>query len=241
MSPFLESCHTIFHFREWQNCTLITSSIFYSLSVVSAEQTLLSHIVGQLYANWSLNAWTADICMHRCLRLEASCNISTAALRTSETYHLIITYTIVNMEPLSGLAVATATVQFVDFTAKIISRTHAIKTSSGVVPGYEDIATTTNSLVKLSSRLDESINQQRPVEGVTQNDAEVLRIANECSLIGGKLLQVLDEKRIKDPGKWDSFRLALSSYWDSREVDSLEKKLLRLRQDLTPVLLASLR
>lgn len=145
------------------------------------------------------------------------------------------------MDPISGLSIATATVQFVDFACKLVSRAHHIKTSAGEVPGYKDIATSTKNIVQLSATLNDSIEQQSIGDLVTTNDAEILKIANECGLIGKQLLIVLDKKSSKNPGKWDSFRLALISFWDADEVDALEQRLLRYRQDLIPLLLISLR
>lgn len=146
------------------------------------------------------------------------------------------------MDPLSGLSVAAAVVQFVDFGCRVLSSAYEIKHSTGgTVSGYRDIGVTTNSLVKLSKSLNESLIQGKSGRNLTANDIEIGKIAHECSLVGSKLLKVLDNRTVSNPGKWESFRLALVSQWGVDEVDSLENQLLRFKQDLVPLLLGSLR
>lgn len=165
------------------------------------------------------------------------------ASSTTPLFPLLISFTILLiMDPTSGLSVATATVQFVDFGCKVLSTAYKIKASSGVVPGYHDMATTTNNIMTLCKTLRESLDERQTKQAVVSKaDVQIANIAGECCVIADELLLVLEKKAMLNPGKWDSFRMALACHWSQNKVELLEKRLHNYRRDLDSFLLASLR
>ncbi|RFU34867.1 hypothetical protein B7463_g1457, partial [Scytalidium lignicola] len=147
------------------------------------------------------------------------------------------------MDPLSALSVAAAAAQFLDFGIKLVISARDIHNSTGgILSEYADLDKSTTSLVKLCNNLDGSLRQENTDRPLTPNDIEVRKIANECRRIGTELLAVLKELSIsRNLKKWESLRLAISAQLERRHIESLVSQLQKLRQDLVPFLLGSLR
>jgi Cdc6-like AAA superfamily ATPase len=143
---------------------------------------------------------------------------------------------------MDSLAVAAAVIQFVEFTAGLISKGIIIHSSlTGLTNDCEELGRITESLVQNSHEIKESFgtcNRQQ----LTGNEKDLEQIASDCQVVATELLDALAKLESKHPRtKWRSFRLALQSAWSEGKVKSLESRLDRFRQQLMVNVLNSLR
>ncbi|KAH7068278.1 hypothetical protein BKA63DRAFT_494933 [Paraphoma chrysanthemicola] len=146
------------------------------------------------------------------------------------------------MEPFSALSVATAVVQFLDFTGKVVSGTYRIY--QGNAPrGSEsnsDLRSITSGLNALTAHLESSqINIQ---SGSSPQDANLMVLARNCNAVGRQLLALLTRLQSGSTHSfWPSFRTALRTIWSEADVEKLSRSLDSYRQQISMHILISLR
>jgi hypothetical protein len=148
------------------------------------------------------------------------------------------------MEPLAALAIAIATVQFLDFAGSLVSGTWQIYRSSAGEADRNtlgDVRAINNDLLRLNRELKEAINDRKPRD-LSPCDKNIVQLGQRCTELGEQLASALD--RLKSQGKhqlWASFRLALKSVWSQSEVESLQRTLQNYREQISLNILVSLR
>jgi hypothetical protein len=163
------------------------------------------------------------------------------------------------MDPFSALSVASAVVQFVDFSSKIIAGSREIHSSvSGQLLEHAELEEITSSLVELNRDLEVSLSGNPPTDKLSPNDRELKSLCEQCQNIAVELLEALaqlkapgDEElkiagknKSKSPGRrspWKSFKQALLSIWARERIDDMQKRLDRFRGQLVLAILVSLR
>jgi hypothetical protein len=145
------------------------------------------------------------------------------------------------LDPFSALSLAAALFQFIDFTAKIVSKgNHLFQSASGILPENESIESAAIRLRDLAGPLQ----PQTPAVGGYTEDGALKALCGECVNIASQLLDQLD--KLKVPGncncrRWKSFRQALKSVWSKDTVDGLNKRLKGLDEQLRTHILLLLR
>jgi hypothetical protein len=142
------------------------------------------------------------------------------------------------LDPLSALSAAGTVVQFIDFATKLSTRAEALSLSRRTRPGPQNtLALTIADLEALLARLDEFSIPDRPHQ---ESDEALIRLCEECRNVSTELLTMLRslEKIGTSNRKWNSTRQAIRAAWKKKELEQLEVKLSRLRQDLSIMLLA---
>jgi hypothetical protein len=159
------------------------------------------------------------------------------------------------MDPVSVLGIAAAALQFVSFTASLVSGTYRIYRSKsekaeqdGTKPKKKlyDLDEITESLKRFSDNLGSSMPVAVAGKSLTSEDAELENLCKSCSAVADQLLKVLDPiKRVdEDCGRaklWDTFQQALSDVWNKDKIERLNKSLHSHTQAITLYMLASLR
>jgi hypothetical protein len=157
------------------------------------------------------------------------------------------------MEPLSALGVATAVVQFLDFTGKVVAGTYKIHTAkSGTETTLQDVTT---SLTRVNVELRKTLRCPTP-RSSSSHDQDILLLGKTCDDLGARLLSTLDKihESLKDkhengvvvkkqdrPAAFASFRAALLTVWKQSEIDTLCRDLESHRSQISLLILASLR
>lgn len=144
------------------------------------------------------------------------------------------------MEPFSCLAVATAAVQFLEFSSSIVSATWTIYNAN---PGdlNQDLHSITQKLIDLNSNIEGALKPGNPGP-LSSQDEHIIQLGRQCNEVGSRLISALD--RIQSQKKnqfWKSVRLALGTLWSQNEIDSLEKTLNSFRQQISMHVLVALR
>jgi hypothetical protein len=122
------------------------------------------------------------------------------------------------MEPLVALSIATAVVQFIDFSAKLIHGAKEIHhSSSGLTEEDRSLEYVTAEMHKLSMRLAPSYS------GPETDDERALRsLASECKDLAAKIVKLYKGLAPKDP---KSKRAAFSSAWRNKMNESTKREL----------------
>lgn len=144
------------------------------------------------------------------------------------------------MEPFSALAVATSVVQFLDFSAKVISKGNQLRKSvTGALSENDEIE-------GLASRLQDLVKELRTSTSSSQAQGD-----QALQIIYGHSVKVADElvaelRKLKVPTgsrnrRWKSFRHALKTVWSKEKLEAMVKKLNGLQQELSSHLIIMLR
>jgi hypothetical protein len=142
------------------------------------------------------------------------------------------------MDPLTALDVVGNVIQVIDFSAKVISRSAEIYDSGGLV-GNSELKRVTVDLLSFSQNLEKSLGT---APNASPSDAAEQALGKDCQRVASELLFALEKIKSKNkPGKWDSFRQALLTIWKKDQIEELEKRLDRIRQQLLLRLVSSLR
>ena len=137
------------------------------------------------------------------------------------------------MDPLSALGVAAAVVQFLDFSSGLISGTYKIyKAEDGDAPTNQTLRKVATDLKDISDQLNQ--------KGDSQSGPE--QLCRECLDVADELTSVLDRLMKQEKQSiWSSFRLALRAVWSQDKLESLQKRLDNLRQQMSMHFLLSMR
>ncbi|SPO06621.1 uncharacterized protein DNG_09311 [Cephalotrichum gorgonifer] len=144
---------------------------------------------------------------------------------------------------MDSLAVATAVVQFVQFTSGLIAKGIAIHSSAaGLTVDCDELATITKSLSQSSEEIRKSLEERAKRRRLTGNENDLEKIAVDCQKVADELVEVLGSLTLKSPRtKWRSFRHALRATWNEGKVKSLEDRIDRFREQMMVNFLISLR
>jgi len=147
------------------------------------------------------------------------------------------------MDPLIVVSVAGNIVQFIQFGCQIVSKGQQIyRSTTGSLTENVDIETVANDLRALSTQLKQSSNSLHG-SGVTADEKALHEMCDKCIDISNNLIAHLDQLKVNEyhHRKWKSFRQALKSVWNERELDSIVERLSMFRQELETHILVSLR
>ncbi len=132
------------------------------------------------------------------------------------------------MDPITGISLASSSVQLADFMFRIISRTCSIyKSASGVSGEYESLANIASRLRDLTKNVS---NPQRVALG--RIDQDIIDTAKSCTDIADQLLEAVERLNRGDKTVWRSLRAALKTVWNKDRVQALYESLCRLQWTL---------
>jgi len=135
------------------------------------------------------------------------------------------------MDPLSAIGLASAIVQFVDFSIKIAELTHAFYKNHGELPrDISRVKLVVDDLVPLLQRLKQT---QTSTNGAAQAEKFGLLVA--ASLKEAKsFTQILEKLTVSDRHSgFDSFRAALNAFRKLGKIQGIERSLEGYRSAIT--------
>lgn len=134
------------------------------------------------------------------------------------------------MDPASALGAASAAVQFLDFVAKLLTRSIRVYRSSN--DSTNDLQIVTKDLSSLTYQLQKSIAAgKRNEDGKPQESIEHMCIS--CHQVAGELHSALGKLRKRNETCWESFRVALKTIWTENEIDSMQHRVDGFRQQIS--------
>jgi hypothetical protein len=138
------------------------------------------------------------------------------------------------LESLAAVSLVGNILQFVDFSSKIVSKTHVYLSTDGSLPENIDMELVTDDLVTLSKKLQASASS-------SHSDPTLEGLCEACNNIANELLKALGELKANGKnGKWRSVRQALKSVWRKEEIDDIQQRLIVYRGQLMLHIVASI-
>lgn len=137
------------------------------------------------------------------------------------------------LDPLTAVSLAGTVVQFVDFTAKIVSKAREFSgAASGHAQGVSSPQILAADLMSLSEKLKGGL-QATSNEGLSDDDQALKEVCNGCIQLSEKMLQRLKSLNVREgDGKFRVMLQASRSVWSQRELDDLANDLARFRGQL---------
>lgn len=134
------------------------------------------------------------------------------------------------MEVLAAVGLASATVQFVDFSTKIIGFARGIHDStSGMTDENDNIEFVTAKMEQLSLDLEHLMAGQNQ----SRDQKALVDLAVKCRSIANDIIQILEKIKPKDSkSKLQSLRAALKHIKYEKEVSDMENRLGKCREQL---------
>jgi hypothetical protein len=157
------------------------------------------------------------------------------------------------LDPFTALDIAGNIVQFISFTAKLITTSNEIHQSTNNASiEHLDLEAIANNLRYLSERLKEDLRRHLipPLGGGTsmsnasdkRTEIQLRFINSKCSQEADALLAALRDLRLDGQlKKWQCFKQALKSVWKDNQIKGVVNRLSEYRKALDTELLFSLR
>jgi hypothetical protein len=153
------------------------------------------------------------------------------------------------MDPLTAFSVAGTVIQFVDFGHQLLRNSVQLyKSSRGALKANEELELVTGDVQCVISKLQGSLFAKQsdfalPMAKEDGCQETFMKICDEAAKIATELLEKLNGLKV-DKGKqrkWESLKAAVRAAWSKEEIESLEKRLLRLKESIKLVSLELLR
>jgi hypothetical protein len=150
------------------------------------------------------------------------------------------------MEPLSALSIASAVIQIVDFSSKVIAKTREVYLSAdGSIEESTLLEDASSNLEDLMSGLKKDIAwRSSKVGNPSQKTSEqqLVRLAEDSQTAAGDLREVLKNLKSRNDGSdRGAVAHALRSVLGEKKVTALKEKLDEIRKQIDTTLLVALR
>ncbi|KAL6717896.1 hypothetical protein ACLMJK_003981 [Lecanora helva] len=143
------------------------------------------------------------------------------------------------MDPTTAFSLACGIIQVIDFGTKIVLACKQLR-EKGSISEYENLEKIAEHLTGVCSSL--SNRAQHTGNVLLPADTCLFRLADECSIISNQLVKKVHGLRVANPRKKrEVFKKTVRAFWESREIQEIQKKLERFRTALDTQILASLR
>jgi hypothetical protein len=133
------------------------------------------------------------------------------------------------MDPLAAIGLASAIVQFVDYSTKIIHGAREIyESTSGMTQENRSLESIVSKMKELTSKLLPSTGSPR-----SEEEEALCRVAAECNILSDQILELLGKLKPKNgKSKRQSALAAFKNKLREREKLELEKRLTNCRSQL---------
>jgi hypothetical protein len=151
------------------------------------------------------------------------------------------------MDALAVTSLAGTIAQLVDFGCKVTSSSIQIyRSADGSAVSETELKKVAEDMKRLLINVDDQFKQRENKTGnkpdLSEDEIVEQSLARECVLVIKELNTALEKvMRSGKTSKWRSFRQALLSVWHKEQIDGIEKRLCRFREQLTFRLVLSLR
>ena len=138
------------------------------------------------------------------------------------------------MDPLSGLSVAAAVVQFVDFGTRLLKGTHQVyNSSSGQSAEVIELSAISTDLTQLLQDAESKL-RAKPLDGSQSSEDTFHGLCRKCEATKDAIQKVISRLQARGHSKISvaasSFSVALKRVLSSHELEALIERLDRIRQ-----------
>ena len=138
------------------------------------------------------------------------------------------------LEALTAVGLAAAVVQFVDFTAKLISKGNKYyRSEDGALEEHKELRRAADNVNRLSERLTHSAEPYTQANNLQPEEQALKHVAQDCLDIAKELTAKLDDLKLEGGRqRWKSFRQALKSCWSKEKIEKMLQRLELARGNL---------
>ena len=146
------------------------------------------------------------------------------------------------LDPFTSLSLASAIIQFVDFSSKLVRKGTELYHSTALQE-YVELEKVAVDLKDLNNNLSPAL----PPSGfhakpLSKDETALTQLAAESRAISDELIAILSDLKVRDPHqKWRSFRQALKCVRKKDKIRTLEKALDNLQGNINGRLLKIMR
>lgn len=135
------------------------------------------------------------------------------------------------LDPITALSVAGNIVQFIDFSAKIITASVQLHMSEhDTLKVNEVLEVVTSDLVKLTTKLHRLDGVSGPI---SDDDQALIDLCASCNTVADELLSRLTSLKVKGQRtKWKTLRQAIRTVWTEEELSALGRQLIALQRSI---------
>ncbi|KAJ4422113.1 hypothetical protein N0V82_003196 [Gnomoniopsis sp. IMI 355080] len=133
------------------------------------------------------------------------------------------------MDPFSSLSIATSVLQFLDFTAKLLSSSNEIfRSAHGSSSKALALESSCSAMKALSAKLGSSTSA--PAGG--ELGAKMRNLANDCKSDCDALVVILQKLKVEcqKNRRWESLKAAIKTVWGASEIRELERRIDKSRR-----------
>lgn len=142
---------------------------------------------------------------------------------------------------MSAISLAGTIVQFVDFSSKLVSKGYYIyQSATGASPENLELEAITTDLSLLNTKL----KTHGKYDCSAKDEKSLEKLSQQCTDIADELLSRLQKLKVPTDAKyrkWKSFRQALKTVWNKKDLDEMSTRLEGLRGQLEFHILVSLK
>ena len=146
------------------------------------------------------------------------------------------------LDPFTSLSLASAIIQLVDFSSKLVNKSTEIYRSSALQENVE-----LEKVAEDLKRLNANLLPKSPPSGfhakpVSEDERALTQLAAQSKAISDELIAILQDLKVRCPHqKWQSFRQALKCVRKKNKVHALETNLKNLQENINGHLLKIMR
>lgn len=135
------------------------------------------------------------------------------------------------LDPFSSLSLAGVVVQFVDFSAKILSETRRLYKCHGCKDEHEEIDCINRDFQQIRSDIDKAASER---DGLS-SDPGLQELIAQCHNLSQQLSAAIggNHDHKLQGHKWKSFRAALKRIWSQDKINEFRHRLSCLQKQLT--------
>ncbi|KAK0110315.1 hypothetical protein ONS96_001932 [Cadophora gregata f. sp. sojae] len=134
------------------------------------------------------------------------------------------------LDPLTAISLASAVVQFVDFSVKLVSAGHELY-DKGSLANNDEIEQITQDLAHLTEEL--GADRPTPAKQLSQDEIAIKQLASSCKELADEMLEVLTTLKLQKPESGlETVRKSLRSMRNKGKIQDIEKRLGKIRDEL---------
>lgn len=143
------------------------------------------------------------------------------------------------MDPLTALGLASAILQIVDFSSKLVhGAKEAYSSASGTTTELEDSEIGVNSLKRLTRQLDVDVTAAH----LSTEDKNLIDLKKGCEKLSGEIEDIVQATKVKKSGsKRASLEVSLKAMSRKKKIASLEGRLTKYRSQILEHMSAMMR
>lgn len=138
------------------------------------------------------------------------------------------------LEALAAISLASAVVQLVEFTTKVVSKGHEYQKSvDGAIKEHIELNEYAENFSRLSQHLTNATMLLPPQDRLSEDETSLLAVAKKCQATCREIIATIDcLQKPRHQKRFASLRLASRAVWNEEKIELCLQKLRLAREEL---------